>query len=123
MHVYKQSTGEWFHDGVLAGAGYSGNGADKNVPADQDVKDHGPIPENLYTIGEAFTYPRLGPLVMSLTPDADEQMHGRDGFFLHGDSIEHPGDGSEGCIVMPNDARVQIAAWVAAGDNRLQVIA
>jgi hypothetical protein len=41
---------------------------------------------------------------MPLTPLPDaggtfDWLHGRGSFFIHGDSIAHPGFGSDGCIV------------------------
>ncbi len=47
---------------------------------------------------------------MYLQPDPHNQMFGRSGFFMHGDSLAHPGQSSEGCIVMPEDVRELVAA-------------
>ena len=57
---------------------------------------------------------------MHLWPDAANQMFGRGDFLLHGDSIEHPGCASKGCIIMPRDVRQQV--W-QSGDRELQVFA
>ena len=39
---------------------------------------------------------------------------------MHGDSIEHPGAASEGCIIVARPIREQV--W-ESGDRKLQVIA
>jgi hypothetical protein len=57
---------------------------------------------------------------MPLDPDPNNNMYGRDGFMIHGDSISNPGAASEGCIIMPHFARIAIAN---STDKSLQVIA
>jgi hypothetical protein len=119
MWTYKQATGELSHDGVLVGTGYSGFGAGKNNPADQAIPDVGPIPTGNWIIeGPPFDSAEHGPYVMRLTPEQGTNAHGRSGFLLHGDSVEHPGAASRGCIVMPRPIREQV--W-ASGDRKLQV--
>ena len=120
MWIYQQSTGRLTRDGELVAIGYSGHDIDKNVAAAEGAKNMGPLPRGLYSIGEAYTDPHLGPLAMQLTPDASDEMLGRAGFFIHGDSVAHPGDASEGCIVLPSFARQLINADL---DRRLQVVA
>ena len=120
MWIYKQSTGQLFFGVVLIGTGYAGRAADKDVPADQGVVDMGPLPQGFYTIGPAYSDPHLGPLAMRLTPDTSNDMMGRAGFFIHADAPSHMGEASEGCIVMPNDVRGQLAR---SPDRRLQVVA
>lgn len=120
MWIYSQSTRRLTRDVVLVAIGYSGHGAEANQPDDQGVKNMGPCPRGLYSIGKAYTDPHLGPLAMRLTPDAANEMEGRSGFFIHADSIAHPGQASEGCIVLPNFARGIIDR---EPDRRLQVVA
>lgn len=120
MWIYQQSTGKLTRDGELVAIGYSGHGADKNVAADEGVKNMGPLPVGTYTIEAAITDPRLGPLAMRLLPFASNSMLGRADFFIHGDSPAHPGEASEGCIVLPNMARLIIDR---DPDRRLQVVA
>lgn len=106
-----------------AGTGYSGFEAGKNNPALQNVANVGPIPQGRYTIGkpECVDSPGPhGPFVMRLTPDAANQMFGRDGFLIHGDSIVKPGTASHGCIIMGRLIRNAIAA---SGDHDLTVVA
>ena len=55
---------------------------------------------------------------MSLTP-VGHLAHGRTAFLIHGDSIKHPGDASEGCIILGPHIRTRIAA---SGDTVLNVI-
>ncbi len=57
---------------------------------------------------------------MRLTYDPSNEMGGRDGFFIHADSYEHPGQASEGCIVLPLQLRMMIALSL---DRDLSVIA
>ena len=47
---------------------------------------------------------------MRLTPYVENQMCGRDGFMIHGDSSAHPGAASDGCIVLNLPYRKIIAA-------------
>lgn len=99
--------------------GYSGHGADKNNPAAQNVPDCGPIPPGQYQIGPAQTNPTLGPFAMPLTPDPTNDMHGRSGFWIHGDNARHPGNSSAGCIVLQRPARMMLAT---SPDRSLTVI-
>jgi len=85
----------------------------------QAVRDIGPIPEGVYAIGSPQTSIKHGPFAMPLAPDAANRMYDREGFMVHGDSLEHPGCASEGCIILPPDARHAI--W-DSGDRELRVI-
>ena len=105
------------------GTGYAGRDTPqvrgKNNPEAQNVADVGPLPQGLYLIGAAYHDPRLGPLAMRLLPERQNEMYGRSGFFIHADSISHPGEASEGCIVLPNQLRSLIAE---SDDRNLQVV-
>src|SRR5271157_1838672 len=104
MLYYSQAAGIFVLDNVVTIQGaYAGNGVWKNHNQSQDVRDHGPLPANCYTLGPLHTVPHLGPC-MSLTPDPDGQMYGRSGFFVHLDNPAHPGQSSDGCIVLANDS-------------------
>lgn len=118
--VYSQSTGELRRDGILIGVGYSGHGDGLNDPADQQVRNVGPIPQGMYTIGPAFTHPAAGPVTMRLTPGPKTETFGRDGFLIHGDSASQDHSASRGCIIMP---RVVRAAVSASKDTALKVTA
>ena len=119
MWTYAQATGILSQDGQGIGTGYSGFEQGKNNPALQQVSDVGPIPCGPYTVGPQFTHPTKGPLVMTLTPAPGCNEFGRSGFLIHGDSIAHPGEASEGCIIMGHDIRLKIST---SGDNQLTVI-
>jgi type VI secretion system (T6SS) effector TldE1-like protein len=117
MWTYQQSTGQLRHDGHLTGTGYSGHGVGKNDPVAQNVSETGPLPRGLYTIAQCHTHPRLGPIAMFLTPNDSNEMFGRSDFYIHGDNAAH--DASLGCIIMPHDTRVEVAA---SDDRQLLVI-
>ena len=120
MNTYQQTGKFTFPDGTVV-AGYSGNGQWKDNPASQDVKDHGPLPQGKYAGVKLFDpHPRVGAYAIELEPDPTNEMFGRGGFFLHGDSFDHSGDASDGCIVLPHDARVKF--W-ESGDHEIEVIA
>lgn len=108
MIRYQISTGELTRDGVPLGAGYSGQPECKNDPTAVDQKDRGPIPPGRYTIGEPYDSARTGPFTLPLTPDPANEMYERGDFRMHGDSKEHPGAASHGCIIMPRPVRETI---------------
>jgi Protein of unknown function (DUF2778) len=127
--LYEQTTGRLFDpDGKFLADGYSGGGTDpentaaitgKNNPTAQNVHMIGPIPQGTWTIGEPVNSATHGRYAMMLTPDANTDTFGRDHFLIHGDSIPNPGFASDGCVIMPYDARVKI--W-ESGDHCLQVV-
>lgn len=123
MWTYEQRTGVLRHDGRSLGTGYSGHdiptALGKNNPTLQDVHEVGPIPQGLWAIGPSRDDAQLGPLVMELAPCAGTDAFGRSGFYIHGDSIEHPGEASHGCIVLGRSLRLLIAA---SSDKELQVV-
>lgn len=119
---------------------YAGRGEGKNNPLLQDVHagsrwdadkklwipvdgltpdDWGPLPRGIYFMQTPVDTTTHGPYVIWLTPDGANQMFGRSGFGWHGDSKEHPGLASEGCICSPRTLREM--AWTS-NDHRLQVI-
>ena len=55
---------------------------------------------------------------MTLTP-VGHTANGRTNFLIHGDSTNHPGDASEGCIVLSRTIRQAIAV---SGDTDLEVV-
>lgn len=111
-YVYEQATGRIIarEDGLndLLATGYSGSEAKggKNNPSAQSEPNVGPIPRGKYSIGEPFTGP--SPFSLRLTPDPANQMFGRDGFLIHGDSVAEPGTASHGCIILPRPIRERI---------------
>ncbi|HLW88801.1 MAG TPA: tlde1 domain-containing protein [Terriglobales bacterium] len=119
MWTYIQKTGELLRHGLQVAAGYSGWQVGKNNPELQNVEEVGPIPVGKYFIGTAHDTLTHGPFVLPLTPDPANEMFGRSGFLMHGDSVVEPGTASRGCIIMSRAVRNEVAA---SGDKVLQVI-
>jgi hypothetical protein len=124
---YSQSTGQlWevMEDGStqLLGTGWAGNNEGKNNPAMQDVHDVGPLPRGLYYIGPPLRESYLGPYAMPLSPHPNNQMFGRDGFYIHGAAMdpEKRGQESRGCIVQMHDVRVNL--WDVLGLRLIEVV-
>jgi hypothetical protein len=118
--VYRQRSGEMVApDGTVAGVGYSGYGDNRNDPEMQSVRGVGPIPQGGWTMVELLRMTDShGPFVIRLEPMPDTETYGRSGFLIHGDSIQHPGMGSHGCIILPRSIRE--AVW-KSGDRSLNV--
>jgi hypothetical protein len=110
--VYEQATGRTLvkqsgqYDTI--GVGYSGSlsKGGKNDPRKQCEQDIGPIPRGLYRIGPPGPGP--SPYSLRLTPDPSNDMCGRSNFLIHGDSISHPGNASEVCIILSRSEREAI---------------
>lgn len=121
MHTYWQATGQFVVSGsALVGMGYSGLGPGKNNSAMECVPDIGPIPRGNWSIvGKPFNDPDHGPYCLRLEPQPGTSTCGRSGFLIHGDSIEHPGSASKGCIIQSRGIREAI--W-ASGDTNLEVV-
>lgn len=118
--TYEQRTGALHWNGKLFAVGYSGGGPGKNNPSMEQVKRVGPIPKGWYTIsGPPYTSPTHGPFVLRLLIQVGNKMYNRGSFLIHGDSIDHPGMASEGCIIMARWVRKAI--W-SSGDYQLNVI-
>ena len=117
--LYDQDTGHMLRDDRVIATGYSGAGDGKNNPEMEDVPNVGPIPLGKYLICGPRDTPTHGPYVLSLVPDAENEMHGRSAFLIHGDSVSKPGSASQGCIILPRHAREAI--W-ESGDTNLEVI-
>lgn len=89
---------------------YSGKGAEINNPAKQCVKNKGPLPRGVYTIGPRHRHRTTGADSMRLTPARGNAMCGRAGFLIHGGRFTsaRSGPSSQGCIIMPLTQRRQI---------------
>jgi hypothetical protein len=116
--IYEQKTGRLLLDDALFGQGYSGFGPGKNNPEMQEEAGIGPLPCGVYAISEAVEESTThGPFVLRLTPFKATNTFGRSGFLIHGDSKEHPGLASHGCIILPRSVREAIHAralrWVS----------
>lgn len=118
--TYSQKSGDLRRDGQPVATGYSGTGVGKNNPAMENVPDVGPIPQGDWTItGPPLNTPDHGPYVLRLSPASETETFGRSGFLMHGDSKEHPGCASHGCVILPRTVREQI--W-NSGDRDLEVV-
>jgi hypothetical protein len=120
MYSFSQSTGILRHNGILFGSGWAGQGVGRGNPDAQQLHNIGPLPRGRYRIGPAYTHPHLGPLVMNLTPDPQNNMFGRSDFRIHGASLEHPELSSEGCVILSREVRQGI---YTGADKDLEVTA
>jgi Protein of unknown function (DUF2778) len=115
--TFEITTGKLYDENMIyQSTGYAGGNCGKNPegvdnPADEGIKDVGPLPEGLYTAGALVEHSHLGVDAIPLIPDPSNDMKGRGGFYLHGDTIP-PGNASEGCIVQPH---LQRLAWLKSG--------
>lgn len=110
-------------NGEPLATGYSGNNLGLNNPAAQMQKDVGPVPQGDYTIEPPHADAKVGPIAMRLDPAPGNEMYGRGDFLIHGDNAAMDHTASEGCIIMPREARMAIGAAVLAGDDQLTVTA
>ena len=133
MWTFIQSTGAFLKpDGTTLTTGYSGHWDGvpppggptdhRYKPADQALKNLGPIPVGNYAIGRPYNdIGGKGPVVMDLTPDPANQMFGRNDFMIRGDRSPPQSDmASDGCIVLDFASRQAISV---SKDRTLRVIA
>jgi hypothetical protein len=118
---YSQSKRTLSKDGIdhTDQRAYSGKDQYKNDPLSQHVKNFGPIPRGKWKIGKSYSSDKTGPLTITLIPLPETPTYGRTDFRIHGDSMNHLGKASEGCIIL-NRATRQII--IASDDNELEVI-
>lgn len=110
MWTYSQSTGALSDGNGRTWQCYAGAGAGKNNPADQAIPDVGPLPRGVYLASDLQNRTKTGPASIALIPAPGNEEFGRSAFYMHGDSVLHPGCASEGCIVAPLAARLLFAA-------------
>jgi hypothetical protein len=115
---YRQGNGVLSRSQQRIASGYSGAGQGRNNPGMEGMRNVGPIPRGRYTISVAYRHPNKGAIVMRLTP-IGHNAHNRTDFLIHGDSMRHPGNGSQGCIILPRNIREQISH---SGDRELEVV-
>lgn len=121
-YIYWQYSGRLeLTNGEFIGTGYSGKEECKNNPNKQDVKFRGPIPRGWYTIEGPFDSEHKGPCCFHLVPDKTNEMFNRCDFEIHGDSIDHPGKASDGCIIQNRATRIFIEEHLK-DYNRLRVV-
>jgi hypothetical protein len=128
MLSFSQSTGIVSLNGKQIARGFAGNDSRPGVNPDhvhgycnpdmQARHNIGPLPQGLYHIERwEDQHPGLGPIVAILAQVSGES-YGRSGFRIHGASSNDPLNSSEGCIVLPRDARLALRA---SGETQIQV--
>jgi len=124
MWQFEITTGKMHEpSGAVVDIGYAGGNQGRNPegvnnPADESLKDIGPLPEGTYTFGEPVEHSKLGPFAIPLIPDPSNDMHGRGDFYCHGDTASLDHSASEGCIIMSRKTRD--AMW-SSDDHTIQV--
>lgn len=118
MWTYQISTGKMSRNGATF-TGYSGAPEYKNKADAVSIVASGPIPPGDWSMTDMRLSKNTGPYSIVLEPSPATNVYGRSAFRIHGDSAEHPGQASHGCIIMPRDARLSI--W-KSGDRFLRVI-
>jgi len=111
-----QNTGEFFINGIKEGTGFAGAPDYINNPAAQCLQDLGPLPKGWYIMTDGDN--AVTKHSIRLTPTDGTDMCGRHSMLIHGDSIDAPGTGSQGCIILRVDIRLKILKIIE--DNRLK---
>ncbi len=119
MLTYEQTTGKLLGLAPRVYLGYSGFGRWKNNPDFEFAHNVGPVPAGSYALSDPFNDPLHGPLCFWLWPKPGTETFGRTGLMVHGDSKEHPGSASHGCIAMEHEGR---QAMAASREQELEVV-
>lgn len=98
--------------------GYAGSGSHKNRPGSSHVRGKGPLPTGTYLV-RLGDHPRFAKPAFKLQPYATNTMHGRSGFWIHGDSYRDPGNASSGCIILARHHREAVLEY---GVRYLEVV-
>lgn len=100
--IYDVNKNAFYHNGKFAFyASYAGAPGYKNKTEYECVRDKGPLPRGKYRIvGAPFKHHKAGPFTLRLEPHPSNNMCGRAGFLIHGDSRRAPGTASNGCIIL-----------------------
>lgn len=112
--TYDQATGHLIDPtGAQVAVGYAGGNCGNdpdgvNNPDMQGEKQIGPLPVGIYTLGTVVPQSHLGPFAIPLIPDADNDMLGRGGFYIHGDTAAMNKSASEGCMIFSRAVREQV---------------
>jgi len=123
--TFEIATGKLFDQGGnLVETGYSGGNcgqdlAGVNNPNMCNTPKVGPIPTGIYTRGTAVEHSQLGAFAIPLIPDPANEMYGRSGFYMHGDTQACNKSASEGCIIVGPVAR---HTFYSSTDDTIQVI-
>ena len=89
---------------VYQAFGSAGALSGRNNPSLSHVRNVGPLPQGLYWV-RLQSHPRFRAPAFRLLAYGGNEMHGRSGFWIHG------GTKSEGCILLPPDAREAIIRY------------
>jgi hypothetical protein len=116
---YEQATGHLSRDGIYFTRGYAGAREGKNNPAMQTVPNVGPLPVGRYAMTAIMDLSDKGPRCIRLV-QIEGPTFGRSGFLIHGDSMTHPGDASEGCIIVGGRTNRELI-W-GTKDRELEVV-
>jgi hypothetical protein len=120
MWIYEQKTGALRLNDNIVAKGYSGHGDGKNNPEAESIHNVGPIPRGNWRIsGPPVDTSTHGPFVLHLMALPETETFGRSGFLIHGDSMEHPGAASEGCVILARSVREYV--WTS-NDRNLKII-
>ena len=109
--TFRKDKSAWLDkDGILVSKTvYSGAPGAVNDPSQEAIPDVGPIPRGEWVIvGPPQNTLEHGPYVLGLYPTNGTETFGRSGFLIHGDSQEHPGQASKGCIIADRVTRTRI---------------
>jgi|SRR6185312_7592092 len=129
MFTFSTTTGQLFNGSQYLATGYSGFGAGKLNPEMENVANVGPLPRGTYTMeiikgedGLPCDYEGKKKPVIRLVPSSTNEMFGRAGFLMHGDSISDPGTASHGCVIEDHGTREVVANAITEGNNTLEVV-
>ena len=101
---------------------YAGAPGFVNDPSADHLRSKGPLPKGRYKIVE-HEHPRFARPALRLDPEPENEMHGRSGFWIHGDNKKRNRTASSGCIVTTYHERVLIARRIAStGCSVLNVV-
>ena len=109
---YSQATGIITDDDghviVPMGKAWAGRDKGKNNPDMQGVRETGPLPQGVYTVGDWGTHGHLGPDSAQLIQTKGDTF-GRSGFYIHGPAMYgNYGQESKGCIVILRLFRLKV---------------
>lgn len=127
MWRYEQSTGKLFlrragdrFDFVTTG--YAGSPRGFNDPKMDHVRSVGPLPKGRYRIRQAG-HPRFAPPSFQLEPSKGTKLHGRSGFWIHGDNGRGDNSASTGCIILGLTDRQYMVRQLKQFGATLEVVA
>lgn len=104
----------------LVATGYAGAPGFVNDPDADHLRNKGPLPRGLYLI-QLRPHQRFAPPALYLAPWPETEMHGRSGFWIHGDNARLNRSASSGCIILDRNARARIRALIHV-DDTLEVV-